>query len=45
MEQNILVRYTAIQNQKAVVDFENAIYDSLCKYSFRHLPFSEKIAK
>lgn len=45
MEQNIIIRYTGIQNQKAVADFENAIFDSLCKYSFRHLPSSEKITE
>lgn len=45
MEQNLIVRYSPQINQKSVEDFENAFYDSLCKYSFRHLPFSEKITE
>jgi hypothetical protein len=43
MEQNVIIRYSPNQKQKALEDFENAFYDSLCQYSFRHLPFSEKI--
>jgi hypothetical protein len=45
MEQNIIIRYSLTQNQKAAADFENALHDSLCKYSFRNLPFFEKITE
>jgi hypothetical protein len=45
MEENVIIRYSPNQNQKVVEEFENAIYDSLCKYSFRHLPFSKKITE
>jgi hypothetical protein len=45
MEQNVIIRYAPQINQKSVENFENAFYDSLCKYSFRHLPFSEKITE
>jgi hypothetical protein len=45
MEHNVIIRHSPIYKQKAVEDFENAFYDSLCKFSFRHLPFSEKITE